>query len=259
MTAMNKRLIQTSKYLAKYLRHTPGELGLTLQPGGWVSVDDLLGAAARNGFVITYDDLVECVETNDKQRFAFDASGELILRQSGTQRRDRLAARGTCAPRGPLSWHRRAVPAVDLQRRAGPRQTAPRASLDGYGYRTQGRSTKRSTPDPHRRRTAYVSRWIQVLALGEWRLAYRFRSPRLPLQDVSVLAVFVTLEPSRWRHPSELCLVYIAGGSHEHRRPFTSDGGRRPRTSALEPRPRRQPGAATRSRNRRVTSGGEVP
>jgi len=61
---MEDRLIRVSKYLAKYLRHSPHELGLTLQPGGWVGIDDLLDAAEKNGFPISYDDLVECVETN---------------------------------------------------------------------------------------------------------------------------------------------------------------------------------------------------
>ena len=80
---MDKRLIHTSKYVAKHLRHAPHELGITLQPGGWVPVDDLLAAAAKHGFPITYDDLLECVETNDKQRFAFDPSGELIRANQG--------------------------------------------------------------------------------------------------------------------------------------------------------------------------------
>jgi putative RNA 2'-phosphotransferase len=80
---MDKRLITVSKYLAKYLRHAPHELGLTLQPGGWVPVDDLLDAAGRRGFPISYDELVECVETNDKQRFAFDVSGEMIRANQG--------------------------------------------------------------------------------------------------------------------------------------------------------------------------------
>jgi putative RNA 2'-phosphotransferase len=80
---MQDRLNRLSKYLAKYLRHAPHEMGLTLQPGGWVPVDDLLSAAEKNGFPITYDDLVECVETNDKQRFAFDVSGELIRANQG--------------------------------------------------------------------------------------------------------------------------------------------------------------------------------
>jgi hypothetical protein len=37
----------------------PQELSLTLQPGGWVPVDDLLTAAEKYGFPITYDELVE--------------------------------------------------------------------------------------------------------------------------------------------------------------------------------------------------------
>ena len=80
---MDNRLVRLSKYLAKHLRHAPHELGLTLQPGGWVPVDDLLSAARRHGFPISYDDLVECVETNDKQRYAFDVSGELIRANQG--------------------------------------------------------------------------------------------------------------------------------------------------------------------------------
>ena len=80
---MDKRLIRVSKYLAKYLRHAPHELGLELQPGGWVLVDDLLAAAEKHGFPISYDELVDCVETNDKQRFAFDVSGELIRANQG--------------------------------------------------------------------------------------------------------------------------------------------------------------------------------
>ncbi len=80
---MNNRLITVSKYLAKHLRHAPGEIGLTLRPGGWVGVDDLLAATNRHGFAITFDELVECVETNDKRRFAFDVSGEAIRANQG--------------------------------------------------------------------------------------------------------------------------------------------------------------------------------
>lgn len=80
---MDKRLIRVSKYLAKYLRHSPDELGLTLRPGGWVSMDDLLVAAEDHGFPISYDELVECVETNDKKRFSFDESGDLIRANQG--------------------------------------------------------------------------------------------------------------------------------------------------------------------------------
>ena len=80
---MQHRAVRVSKYLSKYLRHAPHELGLSLQPGGWVPVDDLLAAAEKNDFPITYDELVECVETNDKQRFAFDDTGDLIRANQG--------------------------------------------------------------------------------------------------------------------------------------------------------------------------------
>jgi putative RNA 2'-phosphotransferase len=80
---MDRRLTTISKYLSRYLRHAPHELGLALRPGGWVPVDDLLDAARRHGFPIDYDELVEVVETNDKRRFSFDASGEMIRANQG--------------------------------------------------------------------------------------------------------------------------------------------------------------------------------
>lgn len=80
---MDRSLVTVSKFLAKHLRHAPDALGLSLQPGGWVSVDDLLPASARIGFPIPYDELIECVETNDKQRFSFDDTGDLIRANQG--------------------------------------------------------------------------------------------------------------------------------------------------------------------------------
>ena len=80
---MDKRLITVSKYVAKHLRHAPHKIGLTLQHGGWVPVIDLLNSARKHGFFISYDDLVECVETNDKQRYAFNESGDLIRANQG--------------------------------------------------------------------------------------------------------------------------------------------------------------------------------
>ena len=46
-------------------------------------MDDLLAAAGRHGFPITYDELVECVETNDKRRYSFDETGDLIRANQG--------------------------------------------------------------------------------------------------------------------------------------------------------------------------------
>jgi putative RNA 2'-phosphotransferase len=80
---MDRNLVTLSKFLAKHLRHTPEALGLQLQPGGWVSVDDFLAASERVGFTITYDELIECIETNDKKRFSFDDTGDLMRANQG--------------------------------------------------------------------------------------------------------------------------------------------------------------------------------
>jgi putative RNA 2'-phosphotransferase len=80
---MDRSMVTVSKFLSKHLRHTPEALGLKLQPGGWVSVDDLLAASQRIGFTISYDELIQCVETSDKKRFSFDDTGDLIRANQG--------------------------------------------------------------------------------------------------------------------------------------------------------------------------------
>ncbi len=80
---MNRSMVTISKFLSKHLRHTPETLGLTLQPGGWVSVDELMSGCEQVQFAITYDELIECVETSDKQRFSFDPTGDLIRANQG--------------------------------------------------------------------------------------------------------------------------------------------------------------------------------
>ncbi len=77
------RLLKISKYLSKHLRHEPERLGLQLAPGGWVDVDALLTACARQRFPITRAELDEVVAGNDKQRFALDPSGTRIRANQG--------------------------------------------------------------------------------------------------------------------------------------------------------------------------------
>jgi putative RNA 2'-phosphotransferase len=79
----DSRLIKVSKYLSKYLRHTPDEIGIKLAPGGWVVVDELLSASAKNKFPISRQELQLVVESNEKQRFSFDSIGTLIRANQG--------------------------------------------------------------------------------------------------------------------------------------------------------------------------------
>jgi putative RNA 2'-phosphotransferase len=78
-----KTATRLSKFLSKHLRHAPADIGLTLQEGGWVNVADLLVASAAHDHPLTRDELEDIVEDNDKQRFAFDETGQRIRAQQG--------------------------------------------------------------------------------------------------------------------------------------------------------------------------------
>ncbi|MGI8647166.1 MAG: RNA 2'-phosphotransferase [Acidimicrobiales bacterium] len=79
----NTQLISVSKRLSLYLRHAPERIGLTLSPDGWVTVEELLAALARHNLALTRAELDEVVDGNDKQRFAFDATGNRIRANQG--------------------------------------------------------------------------------------------------------------------------------------------------------------------------------
>ena len=76
-------LVKISKFLSKHLRHDPEGLGLTLAPGGWVGVGDLLASCARRRFEVSRAELNEVVAKNSKQRFSFDPTGTLIRANQG--------------------------------------------------------------------------------------------------------------------------------------------------------------------------------
>jgi putative RNA 2'-phosphotransferase len=77
------RLVKISKYLSKHLRHTPEEIGIILAEGGWVSVQELMAASQKNGFLFTRTELDQVVATSDKKRFSFDSTGTLIRANQG--------------------------------------------------------------------------------------------------------------------------------------------------------------------------------
>jgi putative RNA 2'-phosphotransferase len=69
-------LEKLSKRLSYVLRHRPGSVGLTLDAGGWVPVDELLKAMR-----IDRAQLEEVVTRNDKQRFLIE--GDRIRASQG--------------------------------------------------------------------------------------------------------------------------------------------------------------------------------
>jgi len=78
-----RRVVKVSRYLSRHLRHDPGRLGLELDPGGWVGVDELLAACAARGFALSRTELEEVVARNDKSRFALDAGARRIRASQG--------------------------------------------------------------------------------------------------------------------------------------------------------------------------------
>ncbi|WP_397364656.1 RNA 2'-phosphotransferase [Olleya sp. R77988] len=73
----------TSKFLSLILRHNPGKIGLDLDKNGWANVDDLLNKSQKKHRHITMEILELVVETNDKNRFAFNADKTKIRANQG--------------------------------------------------------------------------------------------------------------------------------------------------------------------------------
>lgn len=72
-----------SKKLSLLLRHQPELYGLHLDEQGWCSIAELLDAFAKKGQDLSIDALLEVVQENDKQRFAFSPDGLKIRASQG--------------------------------------------------------------------------------------------------------------------------------------------------------------------------------
>jgi putative RNA 2'-phosphotransferase len=80
---MSKQHTTISKFLSLVLRHQPETIGVTLDPEGWIAIDELLTAAAAHGTTITRELLSEVVASSDKQRFAISADGQRVRANQG--------------------------------------------------------------------------------------------------------------------------------------------------------------------------------
>jgi putative RNA 2'-phosphotransferase len=193
---MDKRLTRVSKNLAKSLRHAPDELGLTLQPGGWVPVDDLLDAAESHGFPTSFGEPVECVETNDKRRFAFDEAGELIRANQGHSAEVDLRLEEREPPEtlyhGTMGRFLPSILAGGLNK-----APAPRPPLEGRRDGQEGRGEAGQAGGPHRRCRADAPGRAPVLPIGQRRVADRLRDPRIPVEGLKRNAYAEKVESRR--------------------------------------------------------------
>ncbi len=80
---MGKTDLQLSRRLSYLLRHAPQEAGLTLESGGWVRVEKLLAGLRAGGLNVGRGELEAVVAESDKQRFAFDDTGERVRANQG--------------------------------------------------------------------------------------------------------------------------------------------------------------------------------
>jgi putative RNA 2'-phosphotransferase len=79
----SRETVTLSKRLSYVLRHAPGSIGVELDAGGWVAVDELLAAFARHGQALSRAELEQLVQRSDKRRFAFSADGGRIRASQG--------------------------------------------------------------------------------------------------------------------------------------------------------------------------------
>jgi putative RNA 2'-phosphotransferase len=82
MTEQHKKRI--SKFLSYVLRHHPELINLNLDENGWANVEELITRSKRDPHEgISFEELDEIVETNDKKRFIFNEDKTRIRANQG--------------------------------------------------------------------------------------------------------------------------------------------------------------------------------
>jgi putative RNA 2'-phosphotransferase len=71
----DRDLTRLSRFLSLVLRHKPEEIGITLDPQGWVRVGDLLGAMKAVGRPLTRQTLEQIVSSDQKGRYVIERAG----------------------------------------------------------------------------------------------------------------------------------------------------------------------------------------
>lgn len=80
---MSKTRIQQSKFLSLVLRHKPEEIGMQLDPEGWLDIQELIENANARGHNLSLEIVHELVAESDKQRFALNEDGTKIRANQG--------------------------------------------------------------------------------------------------------------------------------------------------------------------------------
>ncbi|MBK4217202.1 RNA 2'-phosphotransferase [Paracoccus caeni] len=108
---MAKTSKDDSKLLSLVLRHSPERAHVTLGPGGWVSVTELLAGLEKAGHPLNIDQLHQIVAESDKKRFTISEDGKQIRAAQGHSVAVDLGLEPTTPPA--ILWHGTAVNNLD--------------------------------------------------------------------------------------------------------------------------------------------------
>jgi len=81
MTEQDKKRI--GKFLSLVLRHQPEIIDIELDEQGWANVQELIDKCKKHRYHFSMNDLIEIVETNDKQRYSFNEKRSKIRANQG--------------------------------------------------------------------------------------------------------------------------------------------------------------------------------
>ena len=81
MAEQDKKRI--GKFLSLVLRHDPAKIGIELDENGWANVTELIEKCKKHRYHFSMEDLIEIVETNDKQRYSFNEKRNKIRANQG--------------------------------------------------------------------------------------------------------------------------------------------------------------------------------
>lgn len=112
------RLTETSKFLSFILRHEPEAIGIRLDSEGWVDLDALINAAAKNGRELDVALIKDVVQANEKRRFTLSEDGTRIRAAQGHST-STVALKYAAATPPDVLYHGTATQFLDAIRREG--------------------------------------------------------------------------------------------------------------------------------------------
>jgi putative RNA 2'-phosphotransferase len=112
-----KNTVRTSKFLSRVLRHDPAAIGIVLDEGGWVDVEELIAASTRAGRRFSRAELDHVVANNNRKRFAYSDDGLRIRASQGHSVEVDLGLASAEPP--PVLYHGTATATLPLVLREG--------------------------------------------------------------------------------------------------------------------------------------------